>query len=44
MCSTPTWNLSKLRIAQCKLGIPGLAGKLRIKLADSKFTHPFYEI
>ena len=33
ICSTPTWNSCKLRIAQCKLGIPSLAGKLRIKQA-----------
>ena len=27
ICSTPTWNSRKLRIAQSKLGIPSLAGK-----------------
>ncbi len=37
MCSARTWNLRKLRIAQRKLGIPSLAGKLRIehKLAQT---------
>ncbi len=31
VCSSLTWNLCQLRIVQCKLGIPSLAGKLRIE-------------
>ena len=36
--SAPTWNLRKARIAQRKLGIPSLVGKVRIVQVDSKFA------
>ena len=31
VCSAPTWNVRKVRIAQRKLGIPGLVDKVRIE-------------